>query len=95
MSGSKLKGVVSRAELVAAVTDASNNHDATSKLLDHLCQGEVLTVRPPTPIDDIARQFLDLETDCAVVIDGGFVVGIFTVTDLLRFVGDFFGHADP
>ena len=44
-------------------------------------------VRPDTLVDEVARQMLSRKVGSAVVIDGGFVVGIFTTTDALRVLG--------
>jgi acetoin utilization protein AcuB len=41
-------------------------------------------VRPDTPVDEVAREMADRRYGCAVVIEGGKVVGVFTTTDALR-----------
>ncbi len=90
MSGSHLKGIVSLRDLLSMQN--SQPKDAANLSLGQVCQTEVLKVSPVTPIDDVARQMLQFETDGAVVTDGGFVVGIFTTTDVLRFITDMFGQ---
>lgn len=50
----------------------------------------MLVIRPVDSIDEVARKMLERSTDGAVVVDGGFVVGVFTTTDVLRFISDFF-----
>lgn len=90
MSGSQLKGVVSLTDILSARSMAA---DQTGVRLEEICQNDVLTASPVTPIDEVARQLLQRRQDSAVVIDGGFVVGIFTTTDVMRFVADSFGQA--
>ena len=90
MNGSHFKGLVSLRDILLARAGAANGIDELP--LEDICQTDVLKVRPVTPLDEVAREFLRRETDSAVVMDGGFVVGIFTTTDAMRFIGDFFGQ---
>ena len=47
--------------------------------------------RTDAKIDEVAEQMLDRRVGSALVMDGGFVVGIFTATDALRFLCEWFG----
>ena len=86
MSGSHLKGIVS-------LRDLSANPGLADVLLEEVCQSDAVKVSPVTPIDEVVRELLRKETDNAVVMDGGFVVGIFTTTDALRFISDNYGQS--
>lgn len=90
MSGSHLRGIVSRTGLLEAQNRLGGEFPATP--LEEICSSDTLIVKPVDPIDEVVRRMLQRGTDSAVVLDGGFVVGIFTTTDALRFIGDFFGH---
>lgn len=90
MSGSHLKGIVSERDLLAAKAERGEQYLETS--LEEICQADVLTVAPVESIDEVARKLLERRVGSAVVIDSGFVVGIFTTSDALRFIGDFFGQ---
>jgi CBS domain-containing protein len=59
--------------------------------LEEICQTDVLTVPPMMPLDEVAEKMLARRVRSVVVMDGGFVVGIFTATDALRFLCDWFG----
>ncbi len=93
MSGSHLKGVISQRDLLEARVRLGDRFPQTP--LVEICQADVLAVNPVDPIDEVVHQLLDRGRDSAVVVDGGFVVGIFTTTDVLRFVADFFGQSKP
>ncbi len=92
MSGSHLKGLVSQPDLLAAQVRLGKGFADTP--LEKICVEKVVTVGPVAPIDEVSRKLLENGVDSAAVMDGGFVVGIFTVTDVLRFVGDFFGQSE-
>lgn len=91
MSGSHLKGVATRQGLLEA--QIRLGVDFANTPLQSLCNPQVIAISPVDPIDEVCRQLLDQGADHAVVMDGGFVVGILTSTDLLRFITDFFGQA--
>ncbi len=91
MNGSQLKGVVSLSDILRLRAQRCGEGDDVP--LEDACRSDVYTVGPLTPVDDVARGFLQRQTDAAVVMDGGFVVGICTITDILRFVGEYFGQA--
>ena len=86
MSGSRLKGMLSQTD----VLDARISHgDALDSMqLESICNTNVLSVSPITPVDEVARQMLARKVGSAAVVDQGFVVGIFTTTDALRFLSE-------
>lgn len=89
MSGSQLSGIVSQRDIFAAQARLGEQADRVP--LQEICQSDVLTVSPLTAIDEVARQMLRHKAGSAVVVDGGFVVGIFTATDALRVLSEAFG----
>ena len=89
MSGSHLKGIVSQGDLLQAKLRLGDQFAQTP--LEDVCTEDVLTVCPVDPVDQVVRQILSKHAGSAVVVDSGFVVGIFTTTDALRFVSEYFG----
>lgn len=89
MSGSHLKGIVSLHDLLQHRVEHAGS--AESMLLEEICTGDLLKVGPLTPVNEVAKRMLDRKIDCAVVVDGGFVVGLFTSTDALRILDELFG----
>ena len=92
MSGARLKGIVSASDILAA--RAAHGDAVNSVPLDEICHTDVLTVAPMMRLDEVADQMLARSVGSALVVDGGFVVGIFTKTDALRFLCDWFGQND-
>lgn len=82
MSGSHLKGIVSQRDLQAARVRCGD--EADRKALEDVCEAEVLAVSPVMAIDQVAEQMLARQVGSAVVVDGGYVVGMFTTTDALK-----------
>lgn len=91
MNGSHLRGILSRDNLIHA--QLKLGADFASTKIESICQLDPLVVGPVESIDETVRKMQAQQTDCALVIDGGFVVGVFTTTDAMRFLTDFFGHA--
>jgi acetoin utilization protein AcuB len=56
---------------------------ATDKVNDAMTQ-DSYTVSPETPLDEVASTMAERRLGCAVVVERGRVVGIFTATDALR-----------
>ncbi len=90
MSGSHLKGIVSERDVFSARTRYADQLEGMT--IEDICESEVLTVGPLDPVDCVAQQMLSRQMDSAVVVDGGFVVGIFTATDALRALCQLFGN---
>ena len=88
MNGSHLVGIVTERDVMQARIE-QGGRVGTVELAD-ICQRDVLSVSPVTPIDEVVRRMLGRNAGSAVVVDGGFVVGIFTTTDALRLLRDFF-----
>jgi CBS domain-containing protein len=90
MSGSHLRGVIAERDVSAARLRLGETANDTP--LEEVCQTDVLTVSPITPIDEVADQMLTRRVGSAVVVDGGFVVGVFTTSDALRLLQSVFSH---
>ena len=90
MSGSHLVGIVTERDVMRARIEHAGRL-GTVTLLD-ICQRDVLSVDPVTPVDEVVRRMLGRNVGSVVVVDGGFVVGIFTTTDALRLLRDFFSQ---
>lgn len=91
MDGLHLLGVVSQRDILDATVRLGKNIDDMP--IETICAKEVLTVSPLTPVDDVARQMLHRGVGSAVVVDGNYVVGIFTTTDALKTIAGLFGHS--
>ena len=90
MSGPHLKGIVSQRDILAARVRFADRLSDMS--IEEICQQDVLTVSPLAGVDEVAEQMLGHGAGSAVVVDGGFVVGIFTTTDALRVLSELFGR---
>ncbi len=88
MNGARLHGLISERDLLTARLRHGKALD--NKPLEEICQSDILTVSPVADISEVARKMLDRQVDCAVVVDGGFVVGMFTTTDALRLLQSLF-----
>ena len=77
MSGTHLKGIVSQRDILAARVRFANRLSDMS--VEEICQRDVLTVSPLACVNEVPEQMLDHGAGSAVVVDGGFVVGIFTL----------------
>jgi CBS domain-containing protein len=89
MSGSHLQGIVSQRDIL--LTRVKHGDAAEAMVLEDICSKHVLKVGPLTPVNEVADQMLDRKIGSAVVVDGGYVVGLFTSTDALRTLRTLFG----
>ena len=90
LSGSRLVGVVSQRDLAELKSGLGDSFE--SKPLENVCTRDVATVSPVDPATQAARLMLERGVGSVIVVDQGFVVGIFTTTDALRLICDLF-HA--
>lgn len=91
MRGLHLVGVVSERDILQARIRAGKNVDGLP--IEEVCQRDVLQVNPMTPVDEVAKKMLARNADCVMVVDGEYVVGIFTSTDALNILTSLFGKA--
>jgi acetoin utilization protein AcuB len=79
----ELVGLVSIRDLDFAETFRSFDGEIV-KVGDAMFAKELYTVEPDTDLLLVARHLLETKYGCAIVTDGGRIVGIFTVIDALR-----------
>ncbi|MBK6693414.1 MAG: CBS domain-containing protein [Myxococcales bacterium] len=78
-----LVGLVSLRDLDFAETFRPFDGDVV-RVGDAMFAKELYTVEPGTDMLEVARHLLDTKFGCAVVMEAGRVVGMFTVIDALR-----------
>ncbi|MEZ6016123.1 MAG: CBS domain-containing protein [Planctomycetota bacterium] len=86
----QLIGVVSDRDLLRAVPeligdiDAELAHCAHASVIAEVMTGDPLTCAPNDAIDVVARRMQELRIGCFPVVSDGVLIGMLTVTDLLR-----------
>jgi len=91
MSGLNLLGVVSQKDILNATIRLGGNVDDLP--IGEICHRDVLKVSPLTPIDEVATQMLHRGVGSALVVDGEYVVGIFTSSDALKTIASLFAKS--
>lgn len=86
LRGGKLVGVLSQRDLYFLETIAGVDVEI-DRVADAMSP-DVYTTHPSAPLREVARIMSDHKYGCAVVVDGGKVLGIFTVTDAVRHLAD-------
>lgn len=82
----RLVGVLTQRDLYFLETIAGV--DITIDTVTDAMSAEVYTVAPDVSLREVARTMAEHKYGCAVVLEHGTVVGIFTATDALRHLGD-------
>ncbi len=82
LEAGKLAGILSQRDLYFVESIAPL--DTRTVKVEEAMSQETYSVRPDTPVDEVAHEMIDRRYGCAVVIEGGKVVGVFTTTDALR-----------
>lgn len=78
----ELVGVITRRDLYLLETIA--RVDLTKDMVDDAMVTDAYSVPPDAPLDEVAAEMAAQKYGCAVVIERGRVIGIFTTTDALR-----------
>lgn len=81
LDGGKLVGVLSQRDLYFLET-LGGVDERVDKVSEAMAT-EVYCVAPGEHVSDVARTMGEHKYGCAVIVDGGHVVGIFTATDAL------------
>ena len=81
-----LVGVLAQRDLYLLETFA--RIDLTRDKVDDAMSTDTCAVPPDAPLRDVARQMATEKCGCAVVIERGRVIGIFTSSDALRVLGE-------
>lgn len=89
MDGGHLYGIVSSRDLDVVLTAVGTPTELT---VGDVCARSPYTVSPLTPLAEVAQAMMERHLGSAVVVDGGVVVGIFTLTDALRALVATFGR---
>ena len=80
----ELVGVLSQRDLFLIESIRSVNADVDT--VDDAMSSDTYAVAPDVPIATVAKYMMRKRYGCAVVMERGRVIGIFTVTDALRLV---------
>jgi acetoin utilization protein AcuB len=82
VDGARLVGVVSQRDLYLAETLRGVDPEADS--VREAMTAEPYAVAPGAPLDEVAATMADRKLGCALVVDRGSVIGVFTTVDALR-----------
>ncbi len=78
----RLVGVVSQRDLY--LLETLRGVDITTEKVAEAMTADPFTTTPDAPLAEVAAQMAEHKYGCAVVVDGGVVVGVFTTVDALR-----------
>ena len=81
LEGGKLVGVVSERDV--ALVEALRDVDPTKVEVGEAMSANVFAVEPGASLDEVAAEMASRKYGCAVVVDHGKVVGVFTTIDAL------------
>ena len=90
LAGGKLVGVLSQRDLYFVEASAGGVSSHVEKVSEAMTS-DVYSVAPGDLVADVARTMSERKYGCAVVVDRGSVVGIFTATDALRLLASVVG----
>jgi acetoin utilization protein AcuB len=82
LHGGKLVGVLSDRDL--HLIESLRDVDPDRVLVEEAMSPTVYTVAPETPLDEVVKEMAHHKYGCAVVVDNGKVVGVFTTIDAMR-----------
>jgi acetoin utilization protein AcuB len=77
-----LVGILSQRDL--HFIETLSGVDPDQVMVDEAMSDEIFTITPKTAVETAATEMADHKFGCAVVMDGGHVVGVFTTVDALR-----------
>ena len=82
LRGGKLVGVLSQRDLY--LIETLRDVDPVSVKVEEAMTQDAYAVAPSTPLAKVVREMAEQRYGCAVVVEAGQVVGIFTAVDALR-----------
>ncbi len=86
----RLIGVVSQRDLY--LLETLRNVDPATERVAEAMTPDPFTVTPDAPLDEVAHEMAEHKYGCAVVVEGGAVVGVFTTVDALRVLSAVLRH---
>lgn len=81
LDAGKLAGILSQRDLYFVEALGATDQDTVT--VDEAMSQEAFSVRPESTVEEVALEMADHKYGCAVVMEGGRVVGVFTTTDAL------------
>src|SRR5512140_1734676 len=82
LHGGKLAGVLSDRDL--HLIESLRDVDPEKVLVEEAMRPTVYAVAPTASLDEVVREMAHHKYGCAVVVDNGKVVGVFTTVDAMR-----------
>jgi acetoin utilization protein AcuB len=92
LRGGRLAGVISERDL--ALLESLPDLDASQLSVEEAMSTEVYAVSPDVRLDEVAAEMAAHKYGCAVVVIENKVVGIFTLVDVCRALGEILHRAD-
>jgi acetoin utilization protein AcuB len=86
LDGGTLLGVISDRDL--HLIETLRDVDPKKVTVEEAMTPSVYSVSPDAPLDEVAKEMAEHKYGCAIVIDHGKVVGVFTTTDGMRALVD-------
>jgi acetoin utilization protein AcuB len=86
LDGSTLYGVISDRDL--HLIETLRDVDPKKVTVEEAMTPVVYTVSPDAPLDEVSKEMAEHKYGCAIVLDHGNVVGVFTTTDGMRALAD-------
>jgi acetoin utilization protein AcuB len=86
LAGGVLAGLISDRDL--SLVETLRDVDPRLVRVDDAMSTSVYSVSPDTPLDEVVNTMAERKYGCAVVMQNGHVVGIFTTVDACRTLGE-------
>ncbi|MBX7194345.1 MAG: CBS domain-containing protein [Sandaracinaceae bacterium] len=86
LQGGKLVGMLTQRDL--ALVETLKDVDPNSVKVEDAMSGEVYTVSPDAPLDEVVQEMAEKKYGSAVVVSNHKVVGIFTTVDVCSALAD-------
>ena len=86
LEGGKLVGLVSARDL--HLIETLRDVDPEEVTVEDAMSTDVYAVSPDAPLDEVVREMASRKLGCAVILQNGHVVGVFTTVDVCRTLGE-------